>query len=106
MTTLTSLQSDSELIKELRQLEFLAVVDVDLEEETCHEPRDAAEWEKRRMVWKGNLISLLKGSPSAERKFLRWRITQSYVRIDDGRCRRVYDVVENEELEVLPETSL
>lgn len=101
---ITPLQTDSALIKELRRLKHLAVVDVELEEGKGREPADELEREKRRKVWKGELISLLKDSPSTERKFLRWKITQSYLRTD-GRGR-AFEVMLNEELEVLPETPL
>jgi len=96
----TTSQTNSEAIKELRRLEHLAVVDVELEEALDHEPATAVS----RATWKRELISLLKNSPSAERKFLKWKIAQSYMRAD-GRGR-VYEVVVNEKFEVLPETPL
>ena len=99
MLTTTS-QTDSEAIKELRRLKHLAVVDVELDEALDYEPPNAVA----RETWKQELISLLKNSPSAERKFLRWKVAQSYMRTD-GRGR-VYEVVVNEKLEVLPETPL
>jgi hypothetical protein len=101
----TPSQSDSKPIECLRQLKYLTVVDVDLEEEKDYEPPDAAGWENARKIWKRKLIDLLRDSPSTERKFLRWKISQSYPRADGGRGR-AYDVVESEELEVLLETSL
>jgi len=101
---ITPLQTDGARIKELRRLKHLAVVEVELEENMDREPADAPDREKERNRWKRELISLLKGSPSTERKFLRWKIAQGYLRTD--RRGRVYEVVVNEELEVLPETSL
>lgn len=99
----TPLQSKSEPIKQLRQLKHLSVVEVDLEEERDLKPPRGV-WEKAREIWKGELISLLKDSPSTDRKFLRWKVVRSY-RNPHG-AGRGYDVVETEELEVLPETSL
>lgn len=61
-------------------------------------------WEEARETWKRELISLLKDSPSADRKVLRWKIVQSYPH--PRRAGRAYDVVETEELEVSPKTSL
>ena len=98
----TPSQTDSKAIKALRRLEHLAVVDVELEEAVDREPVD--DIEKGRKTWRRELISLLKDSPSTERKFLRWKIAQSYLRTD-GRGR-AYEIVVNEELEVLPETPL
>jgi len=96
----TPSQTDSAPIKELRRLKHLAVVDVELEERKDREPADAADRENGRKIWKRELISLLKDSPSTERKILRWKIAQSSMRT------RAYEVVEDEELEVLPETPL
>jgi len=92
-------QTDSAPIKELRRLEHLAVVNVELEERKAREPADAADRVKARMIWKRELVGLLKDSPSTERKILRWKIAQSSLRT------RTYEVVEDEELEVSPETS-
>ena len=80
-------------------------MDVELEEDKDRGFVDAAGREKGRKRWKRELIDLLKHSPSTERKFLRWKIAQSYLRtgVDFGWA---HDVVVNEELEVLPETSL
>lgn len=84
-------------------MKHLSVVEVDLEEERDRKPLGGF-WEKGREIWKGELIGLLKDSPSTDRKFLRWKVVQSY-RNPHG-VGRGYDVVETEELEVLPETSL
>lgn len=51
-------------------------------------------------MWKIHLIRVLKESPSKERKFLRWKVSGS--RMD---CGVAEYIVENGELEVLPETS-
>ena len=52
-------------------------------------------------VLKAHLIQVLKESPSNERKFLRWKVAEhQYYR---GATRNIV-VVENGELEVLPET--
>jgi len=101
---IASSQSDSGLVGELRQLNHLAVVDVELEEAKDREPVDGLDLEKGRKVWRSQLISILKDSPSTERKFLRWKIVQSFVRAD--RRGRAYEVVVKEELEVFPDTSL
>ena len=53
-------------------------------------------------VWKRHLIEVLKDSPSKERKFLRWKVCGS----QRGISRSVQVVIEEGELEVLPETSL
>ena len=79
-------------------------MDVELEEATDHGPANTVDREKRRKAWKREFISLLKDSPSTERKFLRWKIAQSYL-VTGGRGR-AYEVVVNEELEVFPETPL
>lgn len=97
-------QSDSEPVEELRQLKYLAVVDIHLEEGWHREPSDPADREQARKGWKRKLISLLKDSPSTERKYLRWRVAKC--RPHSGGNGRAYDIIENEELEVLPETSL
>jgi len=95
-----SSQSKSEHIKHLRELKHLAVVDVDLAEGSSF---PEAIRDEARGIWKRELIRLLKDSPSTDRKFLRWRVVQSRPRI--VAVGRAYDIVESEELEVLPETS-
>jgi len=95
-------QSKTEHIENLRRLKHLTVIEVDLEEEKDREPPQGC-WDKARKIWKKELVSLLRDSPSTDRKFLRWKLVQSYPRIRGG--GRAYDVVENGELEVLPETS-
>jgi len=96
-------QSDRGLIKDLRRLKHLAVVDVELDERRDCRPADAADRERERKAWKRELVNLLKDSPSTERKFLKWTVTKSHLRTVFGWA---YEVVESEELEVLPETSL
>lgn len=54
---------------------------------------------KGLVVWKTHLLQALKGSPSEERKFLRWKLIESSWYGEDI-------VVMAGELEVLPETSL
>lgn len=97
----TPLQSESEPIKRLRQLKYLAIVGVDLSERKDNEPPETVQ---EREIWRRELISILKDSPSKDRKILRWRVVQSYRH--PGTIRLLYDVVEDEELEVLPEASL
>ena len=58
----------------------------------------------RREACKAGFVDVLKNSPSKDRKFLRWKLTQFYKRpVDD---RYIHEVIEVEELEVLPESSL
>jgi len=99
----TSLQSKIELIKDLRQLKHLAIVEVDLEEERDRELPQGV-WEKARETWKRELLSLLEDNPLTDPKILRWKIVQSYRH--PRRYNRVYDVMEAEELEAFPGTSL
>jgi hypothetical protein len=84
-------------------LKHLAVIDADLEEERDYKFLEV-DWEKARETWKRELINLLKDSPSTDRKVLRWKIVQSYPHPQGA--NRVYNVVETEELEVAPSTSL
>lgn len=92
----TSLQSGIiEHIECLRQLKYLAIVDVNLSENR-NVPKVVLE--KARRTCKGGLVSILKDSPSEDHKVLRWKIVQ----LAPPGCV----VVEDEELEVLPETSL
>ena len=51
-------------------------------------------------MWKRELVTLLKGSPSAERKFLRWKIIQSRFPMH-GDYGWSHEVLENEESGVL-----
>ena len=98
---ITPSQADSELIRELRRLNHIAVVDVELAEQIDSPHADAGQREKGRNAWKRELVSLLKDSPSAERKFLRWKNVHGF--LGD---RWVCEIVANEELEVFPETPL
>ena len=79
-------------------------MDVELEEPIEYTPADGVGWEKGRRSWKRELISLLKDSPSTERKFLRWKIAKSYPHTSAR--GRAYTIVVKEGLEVLPETPL
>ena len=101
---ITPSQTDSKPISELRRLKHLAVVDMVLEDAMDREPDGGLNRETERKRRRGELISILKDSPSTERKFLRWRIAQGY-RGEDLGFRR-YEVVVDERLEVLPETPL
>ncbi|KAF9782909.1 hypothetical protein BJ322DRAFT_180839 [Thelephora terrestris] len=94
-----STKSDREQFKLFRKLKYLAVIDIDLAQENDH----PADWESTRVIYKRELVRILKDSPSRERKFLRWKVVQRRTRaLDDD---RPYDVVEKEELEVCQETS-
>jgi len=97
----TQSQTNSEAIKELQRLKHLAVVDIELEEAMDHE--STSHNAAAREVWKRELISLLKDSPSTERKFLRWKIAKSYPRTSAR--GRAYTVVVNEELEASQEAA-
>ena len=95
-------RGDEDLFKSLRQVEHLAVVEIDLIE--VHS--DASETQtlldalkENRRAWKWGLVDVLKSSPSKERKFLRWRVTSS-------RTYPKSHVLETGELEVYPGTSL
>ena len=97
------LQSKIQPIEHLRQLEHLSIIDIDLSERKDDELLGAVR-EKARETWKKRFIGLLKDSPSTDRKFLRWKVVQSYQRPNS--FYHAYDVVETEELEVFPETTL
>jgi len=66
--------------------------------------RDDPSFLEGAEVWKAGLIDVLKSSPSKHRKFLRWNLVRTYMRLVDNRI--IHEVVETEELEVLPESSL
>jgi len=102
---ITPLQTDSVPIKELRRLKHLAVVDVELEERKDREPANAADREKGRKIWKRELVGLLKGGPSTENTFSRWKTTQGHPRTNGG-FGRAHEVAENEGWETLLEISL
>ena len=53
-------------------------------------------------VWKRDVIKVLKDCPSKDRKFLRWKVYEGERRY--GVLRKI--LVEEGELEVLPEVSL
>ena len=92
---ISPLQSYKGHIEMLRQLEHLTVVDASLEEE--NEPHDS-DWEETREGWKRDLISILKDSPSKDRKVLKWKVIQR--RSLTHVAGNIYDVAENEEFEV------
>ena len=60
--------------------------------------------EKAWETWKRELINLLKDSPLTDCKILRWKAVQSYQ--PSISIHWAFEVVEAEELEVFPETSL
>ena len=78
-------------IEKLRQLKYLTVIDVDLDRGSQTHDSDQGV----RAIRKKEFISLLKDSPSSDRKYLRWKVVQRRLGTD-----RAYDVVESEELEV------
>ena len=88
-------QSYRRYLETLKQLNHLAIVDIDLEQGS--EPHDS-EWQETRASWKRDLIGLLKDSPSTDRKVLRWKVVQR--RLLAHGAGNAYDVVENEEIEV------
>ena len=92
-------------------MKYLAVVEFDFLTLLFPDETGTAKGELRRAqtetslkLWKAHLIQVLKDSPSKERKFLRWKISESQMPYGVSECTVV--VVENGELEVLPETSL
>ena len=66
--------------------------------------RRKAQIETDLNAWKVHLVQVLQDSPSKERKFVRWKVSERYTPYDVSECNLV--VVESGELEVLPETSL
>ena len=52
-------------------------------------------------TWKALLIRVLKGSPSKERKFVRWKLSERDVAFDPFECD--FEDPASGELEVLPE---
>jgi hypothetical protein len=94
-------QSYRRYLETLKQLKHLTVVDADLDQ--GNEPHDS-EWEEARTGWRRDLISLLKDSPSTDRKVLRWKVVQR--RLLAHGAGNTYDVVENEEIEVSEKTPL
>jgi len=59
---------------------------------------------EKRKAFKSDLIDVLKNSPSKDRKLLRWHLTQ--VHLEPATYCYTREVVEDEEFEVLPESSL
>ena len=64
-----------------------------------------AQAETDLKTWKRRVIEVLKDSPSKDRKFLRWRVYENQ-RHPHSISRGTQVVLEEGELEVLPETSL
>lgn len=93
--TLQQYKSD-EIVKLLRQAEHLSVVETHFIE---HRDKYSGKLERRK-AWKAGLVDVLKNSPSEDRKFLRWKVSQIHPRATDRFA--VHEVVEIEELEVLP----
>ena len=69
-----------------------------------YEPANAAGRKEGRRMWRQEIISLLRDSPSTERKLLRWKIAKSYP--NTHAHGRAYTIVVKEELEVTLETPL
>ena len=104
-------QTDTQVAEHLRSLERLAIVGLDFfaspfradEVGKANDELYAARIETDLKAWKERLIEVLKDSPSKERKLLRWEVCEK---------RRSYSfgyldvVLEEGELEVLPETFL
>lgn len=90
-----SIVSDKTIIQRLRQLKHLSIIDVNLDRR-----KDilVADWEKMRAAWRRELMSILRDSPSTERKFMKWKIIQ-HIPYTPG-SNLAYEVVESEELEV------
>jgi hypothetical protein len=63
-----------------------------------------AETEAYLKLWKVHLVQVLKDSPSKERKFLRWKISEK--EMPYGVTEYTVVLAESGELEVLPGTSL
>jgi hypothetical protein len=95
---ITSQAYDREQFQLLRQLEHLAVVDVELDLGA----KVPIDWEKTWVIWEEDLLSVLGDSPSADRKVLRWKV----VRYLEYPGAEAYDAVENEEFEVSQEELL
>lgn len=89
-------QCDRKQLQELRQLKKLSVIDVDIE----RRGEAPADWEQTRAIWKKELTSILKDSPSRDRKILRWKVVRPNLNSFSDDILRTYDVVENEEIEV------
>jgi hypothetical protein len=93
----------------LQSLKRLAIVEIYLT--TCAYTLDqpaVAVLRRRRAqiktdlhVWKALLIRVLKGSPSKERKFVRWKVSERDVVFDPFECD--FEDPASGELEVLPE---
>jgi len=96
---------------QLRSLKSLAVVELDFITLLFPDEIGTAKGEVRRgqaetylKLWKVHLIQVLKDSPSKERKLLRWKVSER--EMPYGVTEYTVVVVEDGELEVLPETSL
>ena len=104
-------QTEGEAVGHLRSLKCLAVVEFDFITLLFPDEIGTAKGDLRRVqtetylkLWKAHLVQVLKDSPSKERKFLRWKISER--QMPYGVSEYTVIVVENGELEVLPETSL
>ena len=86
------------------ELDFIALLYSPYEMGTANRELRRAQMETDLKAWRVHLIQVLKDSPSGERKFLRWKVSESqlYRRVSED----IVVVVEDGELEVLPETSL
>lgn len=85
-------QPDREEFKTLRRLKHLAVINVDL----AYECGPHGDWVRpMRANLKKEFISILKDSPSTDRKFLRWKVVRS-----TDPFHRTHEVVEDQEVEV------
>ena len=84
-------------------LDFLVSPSYQGETSETNSLRLRAETEMDLKVWKRDVIEVLKDSPSKDRKFLRWKVYEGERRY--GILNRSI-LVEEGELEVLPEVSL
>ena len=102
--TFDQAEVEAEAVEHLRSLKRLTVVEVEFaiavdELSTADYELHRAQTKARLEVWKSHLIQVLKESPPNERKFLRWKVTGR-----EFHLRSDWVVLENGELEVLPET--
>ena len=106
-------QTDTQVVEHLRSLKHLAVVDVDFvtspfytgETGTADGELYVARIEADLKAWKRHLIEVLKDSLSEERKFLRWATFEQQGSRGFARFLQPM-VLEEGELEILPETFL
>ena len=86
------------------ELDFIALLYSPFEMVTANRELRRARMETDLKAWKVHLIQILKDSPSKERKFSRWKVSESQLYCDIS--EDIVIVVEDGELEVLPETPL